>query len=84
MVAGGDYRRQSALKRTPVIFRGYGNRSRQQCSNIQRMRKYPENILDNQKLWQYFGNFQVGARNLKYSGNTFEKQYDIGNLEDKE
>ena len=48
------------------------------------MRKYPENILDNQKLWQYFGNFQVGARNLKYSGNTFEKQYDIGNLEDKE
>ena len=38
------------------------------------MRKYSENILDNQKLWQYFENFQVGARNLKYSGNTFENE----------
>ena len=49
------------------------------------MRKYSENILGNQKIWQYFGNFQVGARNLKYSGNTFEneKQSDIGNLEDE-
>ena len=44
------------------------------------MRKYSENLLGNQNMWQYFGTLQAINSNLEYSQiwknseNTFENE----------